>query len=678
MLDKLFSKVFGSKKPVFSEDVNQKANLNPEGNIDADAKLTETAQSTTATTAPIVTTSSFHQDAKRFVPKVCAEYVEATGSTQEDVMNYLLQKPNGITFVHGKAGCGKTYLINQIIKRIAGCQVLTPTNLSASLYPNARTYHSFFWGAFDDLEEGFMDPSGVTSTKALRLRYNPGKITMLIFDEISMVRSDYFEMMNVIFQKYLNNNKPFGGVPVVVVGDLFQLPPIVTDEATLEYLQKEYGGIHFFHSHVVQDNIKSIKLFELTKSYRQINDSHFVEILDEFRHPLTPEEKINLIGKINSRVTDSIPSDVVYIASSNEEVRQVNHQELSKLNGETKIYEAEFSIAKKNNPEEHIVVKSSQLPVNEEILPIVVPSAYDSELALKPGARVMLTKSSKTAGFINGDFGKVIDISSSCIQIQLEKKSKLVMCPDPMDRYKASLLNDYRYKMVYDSAKHRLTRKKPYIQKTTQFPIKLAYAFTIHKSQGQTYDKVCIDLNSHIFASGQLYVALSRAKTLEGLFLTKPVAYSDIISDESIFCFLSELRKINNKTATIRETHQPPIIKIDSQCQSFMSFISNNEDNDFTKQFLLRSLKSYGTLVNLGKPENANVELQKVVALITSSYEVSRYEELTETVRGNHSTIEDVKKAHNAIFEIYTDVVHDPKKQMNTESKLVDSQVLVG
>lgn len=205
-------------------------------------------------------------------------YIEPTSSTQENVLDFLLQNPSGITFVHGKAGCGKSYLIRKIESQILGCQVLTPTNLSATLYSRARTLHSFFYKCFDSLDEGYQNPANVTEASVLGFSALDG-ISMLVFDEISMVRSDTFEMMHEICCKVKHNNLPFGGIPIVIVGDLFQLPPIVTTDAENEYLKKEYGGIYFFNSHVIQNNINNIRLFELIKSFRQQNDTNYLTMV---------------------------------------------------------------------------------------------------------------------------------------------------------------------------------------------------------------------------------------------------------------------------------------------------------------------------------------------------------------------------------------------------------------
>jgi len=269
-------------------------------------------------------------DKQKIIP-----YIPPKGSTQDEIIQYLKSNPAQITFIHGKAGCGKTYLLQKVERGIYGCQILAPTNLACKLYKNAKTLHSFFYGAFDDLEEGYQDPSHLIPfvVKTSRAAFNIESVKILIIDEISMVRSDTFEMMNRIFQIIHDNSEPFGGVPVVVVGDLFQLPPIVSDDAVGQYLEKEYKGSYFFHSHVIQKNIKSIKLFELTKSFRQQNDQEYVKILDAFRTPMDASKKVEILEKLNTRVVPDVPKDVIRIASSNEEVRKVNSEQLANLGG---------------------------------------------------------------------------------------------------------------------------------------------------------------------------------------------------------------------------------------------------------------------------------------------------------------------------------------------------------
>lgn len=596
------------------------------------------------------------------------DYIEPMGVTQEEIFNYLLKSPKGVTFVHGKAGCGKTYLINKVESAIGGCQVLAPTNLAASLYKNGRTLHSFFYGGFDDLDEGFQDPHNLTDERCALLAPRISQIRMLVIDEISMVRADTFEMMNQICQRCKRNELPFGGIPVIVVGDMFQLPPIVSEEAVLAYLKKEYGGIYFFNSHVIQKELRNIRLFELTKSFRQQNDPGYVKILDAFRMPMNTEEKIKVLGALNSRVTSQPPRDAICVASSNEEVRQVNKKRLSELQGNEITLDATYQIQKMDGTG-HVTLKHCELPADEDIRQIVLPSQYDSQLQFKKGARVMFCKNSKFAGYVNGDFGTITDFNGTYFTIVKENTNQAVLCPHPNDRYKSSQMNEYRYDMEYDATKHKLVRKTPYIQRTTQYPIKLAYAFTIHKAQGQTYEKVILDLNSHIFAPGQLYVALSRVKSLDGLYLTKPVTYSDIITDTSLFDFLNALRSYNNQ-AEVEQVEVANSSAIQNpECDAFADMIKYKEENDSNKDYLLYILGIYKLLVSYRQYEQALLELQKIVEQITATYQVEINSEIQtlQTVPSHDGCL----NALRIVSEVYSETLKHPQKQYKADNRVV-------
>ena len=370
---------------------------------------------------------------------------------------------------------------------------------------------------------------------------------------------------------------------------------------------------------------------------------------------------------INSRVTDVFPKDAMYVASSNEEVSQVNTQKLSELPGQITTIDAEYTIRTKDWKEE-VTLKHSDLPSNKDICNIVLPSAFDAQLRFKIGARVVLCKSNKYWGYVNGDFGTIEDYNGNYFTIRLDNNS-IIYCPNPNDRYKFQQMNEYRYEMEYDQTKHELVKKTPFIQKTKQFPLKLAYAFTIHKSQGQTYNSVILDLNSHIFAPGQLYVALSRARTLQSLYLTKPVTYSDIISDDSIFTFLDNVREFNHMKDSSGTIPQKKIIKTTPISYNFSYFIERKELDSSSKDYMLYALNSFDILYEYGEYEKAYWELQKVVDLIISTYQVDHYSEMIDIVKQKNFTQEGCKFAVNAIYEIYTDVVNHPRKQYQTDNR---------
>ena len=593
-----------------------------------------------------------------------------SATTQEEVLKYLSTIPKGITFIHGKAGSGKTTLIRKLESDMPGCQILAPTNFAAAIYRGARTIHSFFNASLDKLDEGYQNPAELTFSKAEMCRAVLSGVRMLIIDEISMVRADLFEMINAICQKAMHNECPFGGIPVVVVGDLFQLPPIVSTDAVKDYLEKEYGGFYFFNSHIVQKEISRIKLFELTKSFRQENDPEFVRILDAFRYPMTPQRKLQILNGINTRVTGNLPEDAVYVASSNEEVRRVNISKLSGLPGPLTTIDAEYVIQKEDKSG-YVNVRHSDLPVQEDIREIVLPSGYDSQLQFKAGAKVVFTKSSKFWGYVNGDMGTILDFNGEYFTIRLNESGNVVRCPNPQDRYKSSQLTDYRYDMTYDEVKHKLVRVTPYVQRTTQFPIKLGYAFTIHKAQGQTYDKVIIDLASHIFAPGQLYVALSRARSLDGLYLTRPVTYSDIISDESIIVFLDKLRRYNGlPTDGLIANESRPAAQA-SRCGSavedvFASVIRSREKSASVRECMLGALASYKALAAMGENEKANLELRKIVDIIMESYNVEPNVGLQSSL-GREGLVEVLR----GILEAYSVVVNTPHKQYCSDNRVI-------
>ena len=356
--------------------------------------------------------------------------------------------------------------------------ILTPTNMARSVYRNAQTIHSFFYGEFDNLDEGYQNPKAYSRD---RNRYHPNfldrinSIRTLVIDEISMVRADTFEMMNTICREALSNDRPFGGLKVILVGDMYQLPPIVDDDEIGKYLKDEYGGYYFFNSHVIQNHLSEIRFYELKHSVRHGNDREYESILDKLRRGCPVGQAVEMLAKVNRRVVPEfmIPSNIVTIASSNAEVLRINHKELAKLSGREYRQLAIFTV-KSRTENSYATYTIDQASLDESVYhQIDVPSKFEPDFHFKQGARVMFTESKRKAGYSNGDFGIIVRIAGDYILVRSEKTGQEIIIEKS---------DHYRYQMEYDWCKKSLVRIKPYIQRTDQYPLKLGYAFTIHKS----------------------------------------------------------------------------------------------------------------------------------------------------------------------------------------------------
>ena len=473
---------------------------------------------------------------------------------QQKIADEMCEHLEPITFIQGKAGTGKSYLIKELVNILGIDEILCPTNLAKQVYEkdynvSARTIHSFFFREFDDIDEGYQNPNEYDYVRNEDFISEAHLIDIIVIDEVSMVRSDLLEMIHKILSTAMGNDLPFGGIKIILVGDLFQLPPVVESDETLKYLKNEYGGVYFFDSHVIQENLSQIKFYELNESVRHKDDSDWVNMLDMLREPPKIKKIIPMLKEINTRVVppEEIPEDILAITPSNAEANKINKRELDKIQGEEFTSKANFKI-KEIGRDEYLEFDYGDKLENvdaSKYYPVEVPSRFDPFLTYKIGARVMFT-GSVMGGAKNGDFGTIIDKRVDVdprwgekvrILVKLDKNGRTVYVS--LRDYSAT---DYKYEMVYDPIKHTLSRNTPYIQRVKQYPFKLGYAFTIHKSQGQSFDNMLLDLKSNIFASGQLYVALSRVRTLDGLYLTRPVAFSDIIVDEKIIQFLEYLK----------------------------------------------------------------------------------------------------------------------------------------
>lgn len=397
-------------------------------------------------------------------------------------------------FLTGKAGTGKTTFLKTLKshshKRMV---VVAPTGVAA-INAGGVTIHSFF--------QLPLSPYVPNAKMEQRFAYSKEKrkimrtIDMLVIDEISMVRSDVLDAVDNVMRRFREHDKPFGGVQLVMIGDLHQLTPVVRDEEE-KILSEYYSTTYFFGSKALQ-SIDYVTI-ELHHVYRQ-QDESFLKILNDIRdgHP-TADDLKTLNSRYNPSFRPNANDDYIRLTTHNSKADDYNNYELLALKTPSYTFEAE---------------------IEKEFPPSDYPT--DMRLTLKTGAQVMFLKNDPKGRYYNGRIGHVTYV---------DERQILVLCPGDEKAIEVE-------KEVWENTKYKLNDSTNQIESEvvgtfTQYPLRLAWAITIHKSQGLTFDHAIIDAQLS-FASGQVYVALSRCKTLEGMVLASPIEPSAIINDSRV------------------------------------------------------------------------------------------------------------------------------------------------
>lgn len=415
---------------------------------------------------------------------------------QASVIN-LLETSTDNYFVTGKAGTGKSVVLRTFLKNTKKkAAVLAPTGIAA-INVNGQTIHSFF-----GLEPALQNPY---DKKSLNRGLSDGRketlkhLDTIIIDEISMVRVDVLDMIDARLQAARNSPEPFGGCQMIVFGDLYQLPPVTDKDGDMtKYLKDIYHTIYFFGAPACRK--KPFKTIELSNVYRQ-KDPTFISILNHIR---VGEPEQNDISTLNTRIGHAEEQQAIVLTSTNQAAQDVNQKKLNSINTPlfTYIGKIEGNFKKEDLPTDYV-------------------------LKLKVGAQIMFVKNSKDKLWVNGTLGTIVDLSKNGIKVKIKQ-----------DTYSVSMDTWEKHMYRYNKEAHRIEKKL--VGSFMQYPIKLAYAITIHKSQGQTYDAVKIDYSANgAFASGQTYVALSRCKSFDKLYLTTPISLKDIFIDQEIAQFMS-------------------------------------------------------------------------------------------------------------------------------------------
>lgn len=423
-----------------------------------------------------------------------------SGIFELNVARFIVEKTDMSLFLTGKAGTGKTTFLRDVVRHTKKkCIVLAPTGIAA-VNAGAMTIHSFFQFGLGPFVKGVIEPKSdfrIQKSKLELIR----NLQLLIIDEVSMVRADLMDHIDVELRRIRRNSKLFGGVQLLMIGDLQQLPPIAHGGED-ELLRQYYKTLYFFSSTA----LKSMKYscIELKTVYRQ-TDGHFINILNHAREcTLTNQD----ISDLNTRYIPDFsprPEDgYIRLMTHNRQVDYINATEMAKLDSHPFTFEAAVT---GTFPEESYPTANS--------------------LTLKKGAQVMFIKNDPERRFINGTLGEVRSIDKNCIAVRLAESGKTIEV-EPME------WQNIRYQ--FDDETKEISSKQ--IGRFKQYPLKAAWAITVHKSQGLTFDKAIIDVHA-AFSPGQAYVALSRCRTLEGLVLSSPVSASVFMKDKAVDAYMN-------------------------------------------------------------------------------------------------------------------------------------------
>ncbi len=413
-------------------------------------------------------------------------------SKQQSLAFDYVENTNTCVFITGRAGTGKTTFVKWIQEKIdKNFLILAPTGIAA-INAGGQTIHSFFNFPMEII--GPYTSLYVSPSKKKLLE----KIDTIIIDEVSMLRCDIVDGMDRWLKTAFQTNMPFGGKQIIFVGDLFQLPPVVKKGSVdSEMLKDLYGdGIPFFYKANVLKRM-NMPIIEFTKVYRQ-SDRKFMNLLNKMRTGNVSEKELE---EINKHVNEEGKNDdySVILTTINQRAEKINEKKLDAIDGEEYCYDAFIE----NN------FRRGDSPAPER-------------LRLKVGAQVIICRNDFYNGCVNGSIAKVVELCENCIYVKLEKGTTICIERATWESYER----------VYNHNTKKI--ESQLIGTYTQYPIKLAWAITIHKSQGMTFDRMHLDLKRGIFAHGQAYVAISRLRSLDGLTLSNAIKTSHITPNPEI------------------------------------------------------------------------------------------------------------------------------------------------
>ncbi|MCC8144109.1 MAG: AAA family ATPase [Tannerellaceae bacterium] len=428
-------------------------------------------------------------------------------NTELNLALQLIEQTGNHLFLTGKAGTGKTTFLRNLRKASPKRMIVVAPTGVAAMNAGGVTIHSFFQLSFSPFIPA--DTPG-TAIPASQLRFSKEKINiirsldLLVIDEVSMVRADVLDAIDEVLRRYRDRRKPFGGVQLLLIGDIQQLAPVAKEEEW-NILRNYYKSSFFFDSMALREC--TYFCIELTHIYRQ-TDNEFITLLNNIRDNQLDEETLHLLNtRYKPGFTPKPDEGYITLTTHNIQARQLNEKRLQELEGRLYRYEAEIA---------------------DEFPEYLYPT--DKQLELKRGAQIMFIKND-TSGekrYYNGKIGKIVLINPTKIVVADEQGQEMVVEQE-----------------IWHHTKYTINQETKEITETIagsfrQYPLKTAWAITIHKSQGLTFEHAIIDAGA-AFSYGQVYVALSRCTSLEGLVLTSPIGRNALVGDRQIYDFVSSI-----------------------------------------------------------------------------------------------------------------------------------------